>query len=270
MTKIISANFQLADEIDVRGYREKIEIEKGIVISEQHAIKSEKLYQQYGSFFTAYPDLFLDLVKPADSNFEFYFYQRIFLRAAMRYRKVYVCAPRAFSKTFLSILALFLKCMFQPGIKLFICAPHINQSAKIATEKIREIYDLFPFLRGEVMGTGDTPGNFGKDYVKLTFKNGSLFDVVGTTESTRGGRRNAGLIDELRDHDETEISEIVLPLMNVNRRTKARVVNKHEPHQQTIFATSAGSKQSYAETTKFIGVFKPREPIKMGCGLLVA
>lgn len=78
-------------------------------------------------------------------------------------------------------------------IKLFICAPKINQSVKIATEKIREIYDLFPLLRREVVGTGDMPGNFSKDYVKMTFKNGSIFDVVGTTDSTRGGRRNAQL-----------------------------------------------------------------------------
>ena len=191
MANLIGVNFQMAEEVNVKGYREEILVEKGVVITEEHAIKMEKLYQKYCEFFTAYPDLFLDLIKPADSNFQLFFYQRIFLRACMRFRKVYVCAPRAFSKTFISILALILKCVFQPGIKLFICAPHINQSAKIATEKIKEIYDLFPFLRGEVVGTGDCPGNFGKDYVKLTFKNGSVFDVVGTTDSTRGGRRNA-------------------------------------------------------------------------------
>ena len=48
------------------------------------------------------------------------------------------------------------------------------------------------------------------------------------------------------DHDATEITEIVLPLLNVNRRTKARTVNRKEPHQQVIMATSAGTKQSYA------------------------
>lgn len=241
MAGIISSSFEMADEISVHGYREDIEIEKGIIITEQHAIEHEGLYKKYCEFFTAYPDLFLDLIKPADSNFDLFFYQRIFLRACLRFRKVYGSAPRAFSKTFLSILALMLKCIFQPGIKLFICAPHINQSAKIASEKIKEIYDLFPFLRNEVVGTGDVPGNFGKDYVKLTFKNGSLFDVVGTVDSTRGGRRHAGLIDEIRDHDETEISEIVLPLMNVNRRTRARIVNPNEPHQQTIFAGQKNS-----------------------------
>lgn len=96
-------------------------------------------------------------------------------------------------------------------IKLFICAPHINQAAKIATEKIKEIYDIWPLLQREVIGIGDQPGNFGKDYVKLTFKNGSIFDVVGAVDSARGGRRQAGLVDEIRDHDPDDINQIVLP-----------------------------------------------------------
>lgn len=245
--------------------REDIPIEKGVVITEAQAIKHEELYRKYGEFFTAYPDLFLDLITPSDSNFKLYFYQRIFIRACMRFRKVYICAPRAFSKSFISILALMLKCLFQPGIKLFICAPHINQAVKIATEKIYEIYDLFPLLKNEILAGG----NFGRDYVKLTFKNGSVFDVVGTTDSTRGGRRNAGLIDEIRDHDATEITEIVLPLLNVSRKTKSRVINPHEPHQQVIYATSAGTKQTYAyevliETLE-AAIIDPNNAFVFGC-----
>lgn len=242
MVNLISSNFAIIEDFQSAVLREGIPVEKGIVITEDHAVEQEDFYRKYGDFFTAYPDLFLDIIKPLDSNFNLFFYQRMFLRACMRYRKVYVCAPRAFSKSFISILALLIKSIFQPGIKLFICAPHINQSVKIATEKIKEIFELFPLLQREVIGGG----NFGKDYVKLTFRNGSIFDVVGTTDSTRGGRRNCGLIDEIRDHDATEITEIVLPLLNVSRKTKAHTLNPNEPHQQIIFATSAGTKQSYA------------------------
>ena len=83
-------------------------------------------------------------------------------------------------------------------IKLFICAPHINQAAKVATEKFKEIFDLFPLLKTEFRYTspGEYPGNYGKDYIKLIGKNGSLLDVVGAIDTTRGNRRNAGLIDE--------------------------------------------------------------------------
>ena len=110
----------------------------------------------------------------------------------MRYRYHYCTAPRAFSKTFVSILALFLKCIFQPRSKIFIVAPAKSQGAKNAKEKIVEIYQLFPLLRKEIVGgdISDTPGNFGKDYMTLTFKNGSVLDVVGALDSTRGGRRH--------------------------------------------------------------------------------
>ena len=53
MAKLIGVNFQMAEEVNIKGYREDIIIEKGIVITEDHAIKMEKLYQKYCEFFTA-------------------------------------------------------------------------------------------------------------------------------------------------------------------------------------------------------------------------
>ena len=117
----------------------------------------------------------------------------------MRYTEVYITAGRATAKTFLSILALVLQCIFIPGRRVFIVAPHKNQAAKIATQKIEEIYQTWPLIKKEVVGCelSDRPGNFGKDYVTLTFKNKSVFDVVGG-DGTRGLRRHGGLLDELR------------------------------------------------------------------------
>ena len=85
-----------------------------------------------------------------------------------------------------------LQCVFIPGRKVFICAPNKNQGAQIAREKITEIYRIWPLIRNEVEGSenSDTPGNFGKDYVTIKFRNGSQFDVVGALESTLGGRRH--------------------------------------------------------------------------------
>lgn len=47
------------------------------------------------SFFREYPDLFVDFTKGEKSTFNFYFYQRIFLRVVMRHRYVYATFPRA-------------------------------------------------------------------------------------------------------------------------------------------------------------------------------
>ena len=258
-------------EIMQRGEREGIEIAKGAILTPAYLIEHEELFRKYCDFFTAYPDIFLDLIKPSDSTFTLFFYQRIVLRALMRFKEVYVVACRAFSKSFITILALFLQCVFIPGTKRFICAPNKNQSAQIAKEKLVEIYDKFPLLRKEVIGgdISETPGNFGKDYVTIKFRNGSQFDVVGALDSQRGGRRHGGLIDEIRDHDEVALNEIVLPLMNVSRRLPDNTVNEKEVNQQIIAMTSAGIKNSFAYD-KLIDMFEsaiidPKSSFVFGC-----
>lgn len=122
----------LVDDTIKLGTRDNTIIEKGIVLNENYL---EENFQNIGdimSLFTAYPDLYLDIIKPADSSFELFFYQRLTLRALMRYKDIYVTAPRAFSKSFLTILAMILQCIFMPGTKRFICAPNKTQSAQIA------------------------------------------------------------------------------------------------------------------------------------------
>lgn len=230
------------------GYKDGVEIEKGVVLNEDYL---EEHFEDLGkafSFFSAYPDLFLDIITPETENLKLFFYQRIFLRAAMRFKIVYVTACRAWSKSFLTILALILQCIFIPGRKVFICAPNKTQAATIAKEKIYEIYKHWPLIRREVLGgdISETPGNFGKDYVTLKFRNGSQFDVVGALESSLGGRRHGGLIDEIKNHDENMINTVVLPLLNVSRRLPDNTVNEKEPNQQVISATSAWQKTSFA------------------------
>lgn len=190
MSNLIKKHDDLFDDSVVqRGVRDGIEIEKGVVLNEDYLKEHFDEIGDMFSIFTAYPDIYLDLIKPQDSNFELFFYQRITLRAVMRYKDIFITAPRAFSKSFITILGLILQCVFIPGTKRFICAPNKNQSAQIAKEKIVEIYDHWPLLRKEVIGgeISDTPGNFGKDYVTLKFRNGSQFDVVGALDSQRGG-----------------------------------------------------------------------------------
>lgn len=230
------------------GMRDGIEIEKGVVLNEDYL---EKHFDEIGemlSYWSAYPDIFLDLIQPEESNFKLFFYQRIFLRAIMRFKIVYVTACRAFSKSFITILGMILQCIFMPGTKRFICAPNKNQGAQIAKEKLTEIFQRWPLLRKEVIGgeISDTPGNYGKDYVTLKFRNGSQFDMVGAVESTLGGRRQGGLIDEIKNHDEEMINTVVLPLLNVSRRLPDNTVNSKEPNQQVICCTSAWLKTSFA------------------------
>ena len=247
-TNLIKTNITEAlSKVEVT-IRDGTPLVKGVSLTENYLESIEDLLKKYINYFIQYPDMFLDMIKPQDTYFNLFFYQRIVLRALMKYKEVYVTACRAFSKSFLTILGMMLQCIFMPRTKRFICAPAKNQSAQIAKEKIFEIYALFPLLRKEVVGgeMSATPGNFGKDYVTLKFRNGSILDVVGALDSTRGGRRHGGLIDEIRDHEEDAVNNIVLPLMNVSRRLPDGTVNPTEPNRQVTCMTSAGSKSSFA------------------------
>ena len=253
------------------GYKDGVEIEKGVILNEEYLEANENSIGDTMSFFTAYPDVFIDLISPEGCGIKLFFYQRIFLRAAMRFQTVYVTACRAWSKSFLTILALFLQCIFIPGRKVFICAPNKSQGAQIAKEKLTEIFRYWPLLRKEVVGgeVSDTPGNYGKDYVSLKFRNGSVFDVVGALESTLGGRRHSGLIDEIKNHDETAINTIVLPLLNVSRRLPDGTTNPKEPNQQVICATSAWQKTSFAYDRLIdnfeMSIMQPHQAFVSGC-----
>lgn len=246
----------------IKGY--SIAVPKNVHLTEVFLKKYRKEMTSLLEFYLNYPDLLIDNITPANSNFTLFLYQRIFLRASLRYRYHYCVAPRAFSKSFTSILAGFIRCMLLPGSKFFICAPGKEQGAKIATEKINELLRLFPMLEKELLKK-----NMSKDYVTLVFKNGSVFDVVGALDSTRGGRRSGGIIDETRDHDGTLLSEVVLPLMNVDRRMANGKLDETEPHQAQIYITSAGTKGSYAYE-KLIELFvqsivSPKTTFVWGC-----
>lgn len=269
MSELMNSHRELFnDEAQMAGERWGTPIDKGVALNLDFMEAHEKEIQNTLEFWSAYPDLFLDQISVEGDDFSLFFYQRIFLRAAMRYKEVFVCAARAFSKSFLSILAMFLQCVFIPGTHRFIYSPHKNQSAKIAKPKIIEIYQHWPLLRKEVVGweINETPGNFGKDYIQLKFRNGSIFEIIG---EDRGVRAHGGLFDEIAYSDEKVIQEVVMPMLNVSRRGPDNLVNPKEPQPQQIMATSAGTKSSYAYERLvqclIKAIVQPEDNFVMGC-----
>ena len=91
-----------------------------MILTEERVRKNIPVFRQYISFWREYPDMFIDMIKGKDSKFNFFFYQRLFLRAAMRHRYFFGTFTRAFSKSFLSVLLMMIKCILYPGIKVFI------------------------------------------------------------------------------------------------------------------------------------------------------
>lgn len=92
------------------------------LLTESRIRKIVPIARQYISFYREYPDIYIDSITPKDNNFALFFYQRVMLRAVMRYKYVYGTFTRAFSKSFLCVGANILRCIFFPGAKLFIAS----------------------------------------------------------------------------------------------------------------------------------------------------
>ena len=219
---------------------------KKVGISKERLEAVLPIIRQYISFWREYPDLFVDFVKGPDSNFKFYFYQRIFLRVVMRHRKVYATFPRAYSKSFLSMMVLMLRCILYPGCELFITTGGKEQAASITVAKIDEICRLIPPLNNEINWERGVSKK-SKDSVEYVFKCGSKINILAARESSRGQRRTGGLMEECVLIDQDALNEIIIPTTNVDRRLPdgsripEEVVNKSQ-----IYITTAGYKNSFA------------------------
>ena len=220
--------------------------------SKKQGISAERLDAQLDnirsliSFYRQYPDLLIDFMKGSDSTFKFYFYQRIFLRVVMRHRYVYATFPRAYSKSFLSMMVLVLRCILYPGSELFVTTGGKQQAASITIAKIEQICKLIPALSNEINWARGISKK-SKDDVSYVFKNGSKINILAAKESSRGQRRTGGLMEQCVLIDQTALNEIIIPTTNVNRllpdgtRHNEEIVNKSQ-----IYITTAGWKNSFA------------------------
>ena len=225
---------------------------KKIGLSEERLEKTKPALRQYIAFWREYPDMFVDFLQTGrdgqipENGLRFYFYQRVFLRAAMRYKYVYMVFPRAYSKSFLSILILMCRCILYPRAKLFVTSGGKEQAAGIVKEKVNEICTLVPAFNREL---DRRPGKTreGKDYVCYMFKNGSFFDNIAASEKSRGKRRHGGLVEECVGVDGEILSQVIIPTMNVSRLCMDGTTQNEETlNKSQIYVTTAGYKNTYA------------------------
>lgn len=236
----------LQDLLDLSQARRKIGI------SEERVEAVKPIVRQYVAFWREYPDLFVDFLVRGnseenieDSTFHFYFYQRVFLRAVMRHQYVYAVFPRAYSKSFLSVLALMIRCILYPRSKLFVTSGGKEQAASILSSKVQEICTLIPALGREINWTrGKTVE--GKDRVKYIFKNESELDNIAAKESSRGQRRHGGLLEECVGIDGDILQQVIIPIMAVPRRAMDGSSHPEETLSRSqIYVTTAGWKNTF-------------------------
>ena len=222
-----------------------------VVITPQYVEEHRQWFEDVVRLVTLYPDYLIDFITPENSYFKLFFYQRLFLRVCMRFREVSGTFPRAFSKSFLDFLAMNIRGIVQPRSKGFTCADTKKQAAQIVEEKTNEVYRMFPFFVNELKISDIDKakgkyGNMGSDYAELKFRNDSQIDIVNTGNAGRGGRRHWGTLEEFAMMDGDAVNEVIIPLMNVDRRTVAGLLNPTEPHAAQTMITTAGYKGTYA------------------------
>lgn len=235
----------LQDLLDLSQTRKKIGI------SEERITAVLPIIRQYAAFWREYPDLFVDFLvrgtrtEQKEGEFNFFFYQRVFLRCVMRYQYVYAVFPRAYSKSFLSVMALIIRCILYPGVHLFVTSGGKEQGASILHDKVHEICELIPSLKREIdWGRGKSSES--KDKVRYIFKNGSVLDNLAARESTRGQRRHGGLMEECVGIDDQILREVIIPVMAIDRRAKDGTTHEEEPvNKSQIYITTAGYKNTY-------------------------
>ena len=223
-------------------------ISKKVGLSEERIRAIIPEARKFISFWREYADCFVDFLLETGGNpqdFQFYFYQRVFLRTACRHQYVYAVFPRAYSKSFLAMLILIIRCILYPGSKLFVTSGGKEQAAGIMKEKVQELCTLIPALRKEIDWTrGKTLE--GKDYAKYTFKNKSYFDNIAARESSRGKRRHAGVIEECVGVDGDILQQVIIPTMNVSRRCADGSTHPEEQlNKAQLYITTAGYKNSF-------------------------
>ena len=221
---------------------------KKMGLSEERIREQLPVIREYIAFWREYPDMFVEFLcgETNPENFHLFFYQRLFLRAVMRHRYAYATFPRAYSKSFLSVLILMLRCVLFPGAHLFVTTGGKEQAAGIAREKAEELCKLIPGLKNEIDWTRGA-SKASKNMVEYLFKNGSKLDIMAAQQSSRGKRATGGLVEECILVDQTLLNEVIIPTMNVDRRLadgsrhEEEVINKSQ-----IYVTTAGWKNSFA------------------------
>ena len=220
---------------------------KKMGLSEERVNAIIPVAREYISFWREYPDIFVEfLCGNNPNNFKLYFYQRVFLRAVMRHRYAYATFPRAYSKSFLSVLVLMLRCILYPGSHLFVTTGGKEQAAGILKEKQEELCKLIPGLQNELdLTRGKTKTS--KDNIELLFKNGSKLDIMAARQSSRGKRATGGLMEECILIDQTLLNEVIIPTMNVDRRlASGERIESETVNKSQIYVTTAGWKNSFA------------------------
>ena len=252
--------------------RDGIPIEKGIVLTRQFLDDNQEIFTKYLNHWILYPDLFLDAIQDSTDAINFHLkpFQRIALRASMRYRYHFWTATRATSKSFTAYLSALVRATLLPGSTIMIVSDTKGTVIKIAEAKFEEIFKHWPLLRNELK-TRQDDGKLGikssSNYYEIYLKNGSMISVV-SKDTSRGLRATGAILEECALIDEVPFNEVIWPQMNIARKEVDGTLNPEEPAASQTFITTAAERTvfMYSKLIEITvnAVLRPREYFSWG------
>ena len=252
--------------------RDGIPIEKGVVLTREYLDNNQELFTKYLDLWIRYPDLLLDMIQDQEDakNFHLMPFQRVSLRASMRYRYHFWTATRATSKSFTAYLSAFMRAMLLPRSTIMIASDTKGTVIKIAEAKFEEIFRHWPLLRKELatrVDDGKTGIKSSGNYYEIVLKNKSTITVV-SKDTSRGLRATAAILEEAALIEEIPFNEVLWPQMNIARREVDGSLNPNEPSAAQIFITTAAERtvfmyQKLIEIT-VNAVLRPKEYFSWG------
>lgn len=216
-------------------------------------------YYDFISWCRWFPDLMLDLLKPAKGGINLHLDQRIFLRADVRFFSMYGCFSRGFGKTYNEFLAAVVVCLLYPDISIAISAQTKQNASDLIANKWSEVSKHFPLLINEL----EEKPKFSRDTAVIKFKNGSTIDAIANSQSTKGQRRRRIKIEESALLNNVLFEDALAPVVEVPRLTvgKLSIPDPCELNQQIHFFTTAGFKGS-DEHQRIITMLDEMEQLK--------
>ena len=226
--------------------RDGIPIEKGIVLTREYLNDNQELFTKYLNLWILYPDLFLDAIQDSKDAINFHLkpFQRISLRASMRYRYHFWTATRATSKSFTAYLSALVRAVLLPNSTLMIVSDTKGTVIKIAEAKFEEIFRHWPLLRNELktrQDDGKTGIKSSSNYYEIYLKNGSMISVI-SKDTSRGLRATGAILEECALIDEVPFNEVIWPQMNIARVEVDGTKNPDEPAASQTFITTAAER----------------------------
>lgn len=252
--------------------RDGIPIEKGVVLTREYLDDNQELLTKYLNLWILYPDLFLDAIQDSTDAINFHLkpFQRIALRASMRYRYHFWTATRATSKSFTAYLSALVRAVLLPNSTLMIVSDTKGTVIKIAEAKFEEIFRHWPLLRNELktrQDDGKTGIKSSSNYYEIYLKNGSMISVI-SKDTSRGLRATGAVLEECALIEEVPFNEVIWPQMNIPRVEVDGTRNPDEPAAAQTFITTAAERtvfmyQKLIEIT-VNAVLRPKEYFSWG------